>query len=167
MHRRRTCGVSGMTHVAFSTDDRRDDRDRPDRHLRTNRRAARPRLAGAHRGRTYHQVVGGYVSLDARPGGRLTERWADVSGREVLTSREVVRLGAPRTLELRWADDWDEPTRVLFRLEEPANTTRLMPEHSGWDAFSTSLRADRLLAHASGWSQHRASLAAYSARTPR
>jgi len=85
----------------------------------------------------------------------------------VLTSGEVVRLSAPRTLELRWADDdWDEPTRVLFRLEEPANTTRLTLEHSCWEAFSTSLRADQLLAHASGWSQHMANLAAYSARTP-
>lgn len=103
-----------------------------------------------------------------RPGARLTERWADASGREVLTSGEVVRLGAPRTLELRGVDDdWDEPMRVLFRLEESANTTRLMPEHSGWEAFSTSLRADQLLAHASGWSQHMANLAAYLTRTPR
>ena len=28
---------------------------------------------------------GGYVSLDARPGGRLTERWTDAGGREVVT----------------------------------------------------------------------------------
>jgi uncharacterized protein YndB with AHSA1/START domain len=76
---------------------------------------------------------GGYVSLDARPGGRLTERWTDVSGREVVTSGEVVRLTVPRTLELSWADDdWDEPTLVLFQLEEEAaDATRLTLEHSG------------------------------------
>jgi uncharacterized protein YndB with AHSA1/START domain len=28
---------------------------------------------------------GGYVSLDARLGGRLTERWTDAGGREVFT----------------------------------------------------------------------------------
>ena len=28
---------------------------------------------------------GGYVSLDARPGGRLTEHWTDSGGREVVT----------------------------------------------------------------------------------
>jgi uncharacterized protein YndB with AHSA1/START domain len=76
---------------------------------------------------------GGYVSLDARPGGRLTERWTDVSGREVVTSGEVVRLTVPRTLELSWADDdWDEPPLVLFQLEEEAaDATRLTLEHSG------------------------------------
>jgi len=56
---------------------------------------------------------GDYVSFDARPGGYLTERWTDAEGREVLTTGEVVRLEAPRVLELAWADDdWDEPTRV-------------------------------------------------------
>jgi uncharacterized protein YndB with AHSA1/START domain len=47
---------------------------------------------------------GSYVSLDRRPGGRLTERWTDAGGREVVTSGEVLRLIAPRTLELTWAD---------------------------------------------------------------
>src|SRR3712207_1754572 len=50
------------------------------------------------------QWWGGYVSLDARPGGRLTERWTDDGGREVTTYGEVVRLAAPRMLELTWAD---------------------------------------------------------------
>ena len=111
---------------------------------------------------------GGYVSLDARPGGRLTERWTDASGREMVTSGEVVRLIAPRTLELSWADDdWDEPTLVLFQLEEEvADVTRLTLEHSGWEAFPRSLCEELVRAHASGWSRHVASLAAYSARTP-
>src|SRR5918993_5815303 len=109
---------------------------------------------------------GSYVSLDARLGGRLTERWTDADGREVVTSGEVVRLIAPRTLELTWADgDWDEPTRVLFRLEEAAATTRLTLEHSGWEAFPSSSREELIRAHASGWSQHMANLVAYSART--
>ena len=84
---------------------------------------------------------GSYVSLDARLGGRLTERWTDAGGREVVTIGEVVRLIPPRTLELRWADDdWDESTRVLFQLEEVADVTRLKLEHSGWDAFPSSSR---------------------------
>ena len=111
---------------------------------------------------------GGYVSLDARPGGRLTERWTDSGGREVITSGEVVRLNAPQTLELTWADDdWDESTRVLFQLEEAADGTHLTLEHSGWEAFPSSLREELICAHASGWSQHVANLAAYLARTAR
>lgn len=110
---------------------------------------------------------GGYVSLDARPGGRLLERWTDISGREVLTSGEVVRLDAPRILELTWVDDdWDESTRVLFRLEKAGHSTHLTLEHSGWEAFPSSARQELVRAHASGWSDHMENLAAYSARTP-
>jgi uncharacterized protein YndB with AHSA1/START domain len=80
----------------------------------------------------------------------------------------VIRLSAPRTLELTWADDdWDEPTRVLFRLEGAADATRLTLEHSGWEAFPSSAREELIRAHASGWSQHMANLAAYSAQTTR
>jgi uncharacterized protein YndB with AHSA1/START domain len=78
-------------------------------------------------------------------------------------------MEAPRTLELTWADDdWDEPTRVLFRLEEVADdTTCLTLEHSGWEAFPSSAREPALRAHASGWSDHVANLEAYTAGTPR
>jgi len=112
---------------------------------------------------------GGHVSLDPRPGGCFTERWTDAGGREVVTSGEVVRMEAPRTLELAWADDdWDEPTRVLFRLEEDAeDTTRLTLEHSGWEAFPPSARGELVRAHAAGWSRHVTNLEAYSAGTPR
>ena len=112
---------------------------------------------------------GGHVSLEARPGGRLTERWTGAGGREVVTSGEVVRMEAPRTLELKWADDdWDEPTRVLFRLQETAeDTTRLTLEHSGWEALPLSAREELVRAHAAGWSHHVANLEAYSAGTPR
>lgn len=80
----------------------------------------------------------------------------------------MVRLAAPRTLELRWADDdWDEPTRMLFRLEEAADATRLTLEHSGREAFSTLFGEELNRAHTSGRSQHLANLAAYSARTSR
>jgi len=108
---------------------------------------------------------GDHVSFDARPGGRLTERWTDTVGREVLTSGEVVRLTAPRTLELMWADDnWDETTRVLFRVNEAAGATRLALEHSGWGAFPSPVREELVHAHASGRSHHMANLAAYSAQ---
>ena len=80
----------------------------------------------------------------------------------------MVRLAAPRTLELRWADDdWDEPTRMLFRLEEAADATCLTLEHSGREAFSHLFGEELNRAHTSGWSQHLANLAAYSARTSR
>lgn len=112
---------------------------------------------------------GDYVSLDARPGGCLTEHWADASGKEMVTHGEVLRVDAPRTLELTWADDdWDEPTRVILRLEEiPEGTTRLTLEHSGWEIFPPSSRGTLVQAHASGWSHHVANLASYAARTPR
>lgn len=86
----------------------------------------------------------------------------------MVTRGEVLRLIAPETLELRWADeDWDEPRRVLLRLEGGADATRLTLEHSGWEAFPSSLREELIGAHATGWSEHLANLAAYSARTPR
>jgi uncharacterized protein YndB with AHSA1/START domain len=86
----------------------------------------------------------------------------------VITSGEVVRLVPPQTLELTWADDnWDESTCVLFRLEEAAEATCLTLEHWGWEAFPSSLREELIRAHTSGWFQHMANLAAYSARTPR
>jgi uncharacterized protein YndB with AHSA1/START domain len=112
---------------------------------------------------------GDYVSLDARPGGHLTERWTDADGREVLTSGEVVRMSAPRTIELRWADeDWDEPTGVLWRLDEAASgTTRLTLEHSGWEAFPPSTREELIRTHALGWSRLVTNLAAYSAGASR
>jgi uncharacterized protein YndB with AHSA1/START domain len=112
---------------------------------------------------------GDYVSLDARPGGRLTERWTDAGGREVLTFGEVVRMSAPRTLELRWADeDWDEPTRVLLLLDEATSgTTRLTLEHSGWEVFPPSTREELIRTHALGWSHHVTNLAAYSAGASR
>ena len=86
----------------------------------------------------------------------------------MVTSGEVVRLITPRTLELTWADDdWDESTRVLFQLQEVADATRLTLEHSGWEALPSSSREELIWEHASGWSQHMAKLAAYSAGTPR
>jgi uncharacterized protein YndB with AHSA1/START domain len=111
---------------------------------------------------------GPHVSFEARPGGSLTERWTDAGGREVVTRGEVLRLIAPGTLELRWADeDWDGPTRVLLRLEGGADATRLTVEHSGWEAFPPLLREKLIGVHAAGWSEHLANLAAYTARTPR
>ena len=105
------------------------------------------------------QWWGGYVSLDARPGGRLTERWTDDGGREVITSGEVVRLAAPRMLDLTWADDdddWDGSTRVLFQLAQAADATRLTLTHSGWEALPAPSRESVIREHASGWSRHMA-----------
>lgn len=60
-------------------------------------------------------------------------------------------MDAPRMLELAWADhDWEEPTRVLFRLEEAADATRLTLTHSGWEAFPSSPRERLVREHASG-----------------
>ena len=111
---------------------------------------------------------GDHISFDACLGGHLTERWTDAEGREVLTTGEVVRLDAPRVLELAWADDdWDKPTRVLFRLKEAADATRLMLTHSGWEAFSSSSRERLIREHASGWTRHMTNLAAYVAQMTR
>ena len=130
---------------------------------------------GARRGSVWRALTeeeriaewwGDYVSLEARPGGRLTERWTDASGREVVTCGEVIRLESPQILELAWVDDdWTVSTRVLFKLEEAAGTTRLTLTHSGWEAFPPSSREGLVRGHASGWSRHVANLANYVART--
>jgi uncharacterized protein YndB with AHSA1/START domain len=111
---------------------------------------------------------GGYVSLDARPGGNFEERWTGDGGKEVVTSGEVVRLDAPRILELTWTDDdWYGSTHVLFQLEQTADATHLTPTHSGWEALPSSSRERLIREHASGWSHHMESLQAYAARDQR
>jgi uncharacterized protein YndB with AHSA1/START domain len=105
---------------------------------------------------------GGYVTLEACQGGRLTEHWTDDRGREVLTSGEVLQLAAPRMLELTWADDdWDASTRVLFELAQVADATHLTLTHSGWEVLPSSRRERLIHEHASGWSRHMANLEAH------
>lgn len=105
---------------------------------------------------------GGYVSLEVRRGGRLTERWTGDGGREVLTSGEVLRLAAPRMLGLTWADDdWDASTRVLFESAQTTDATHLTLTHSGWEALPSSKRERLIREHASGWSRHVANLEDY------
>ncbi len=81
----------------------------------------------------------------------------------MITSGEVVRLAAPRMLELTWADDddWDGSTRVLFQLAQAADATRLTLTHSGWEALPLPSLERVIREHASGWSRHMANLEAY------
>lgn len=119
-------------------------------------------MASAHRRRAYRLVVGWLRLLGACQGGRLSERWTDDRGREVLTSGEVLWLAAPRMLELTWADDdWDASTRVLFELVQGADATHLTLTHSGWEAIPSSGREGLIREHASGWSRHMANLEAH------
>ena len=107
---------------------------------------------------------GDHVSLEARPGGRFLERWTDPAGRSVVTQGEVVRLAAPRELELTWADDdWPAQTRVRFVLEEAGNATRLTLTHDGWEGIPALRREELVREHAAGWSRHLDRLATLAA----
>lgn len=108
---------------------------------------------------------GEHVSFDARPGGRLVERWTDPGGRDVVTSGQVVLAVAPRELELTWSDgDWPAQTLVRVVLEKTAGGTRLRLTHSGWEHLPASRRQALIGDHASGWSRHMASLAGCAER---
>ncbi len=99
---------------------------------------------------------GGHVELQARLGGTLVETWSD-GGREVVTSGEVTRCDPPRALELTWADhDWPGATRVGFHLSGHGAGTRLVLDHSGWDAHPAGERQRLIAAHADGPSPWRA-----------
>ena len=106
---------------------------------------------------------GGHVELEARPGGRLVETWSD-GGREVVTSGDVTRCDPPLALEMTWADhDWPGDTRVGFHLSEHGAGTRLVLDHAGWGVHPAGERQRLIEAHAGGWSQALARLAAYAA----
>jgi uncharacterized protein YndB with AHSA1/START domain len=103
---------------------------------------------------------GDYVEFDARPEGRLVERWSDTSGEEVVTTGDVVELTAPSRIELSWADSgWEVETTVLIELEPVAAGTRLRLTHSGWEAFEPARRRRLIEAHAAGWKRHVENLA--------
>lgn len=106
---------------------------------------------------------GDYVTLEARPGGQLVERWSDGS-REVTTSGRVLHVEPAQSLELTWADDdWPGETQVEFSLAEAESRTELVLTHSGWDQLPTSGRAALIRNHAAGWSHHLQNLADYVA----
>ena len=110
---------------------------------------------------------GGHVELQARPGGKLVERWSD-GGREVITSGDVTRCEPPRALEMTWADhDWPGDTRVSLHLSGHDAGTRLVLDHSGWGVHPVDERQRLIDAHAGGWSQSLARLADYAAAGPR
>jgi uncharacterized protein YndB with AHSA1/START domain len=105
---------------------------------------------------------GDYVELDARPGGRLLERWADDDGTEKITEGEVLAAVAPARLEMSWADrDWNDRTRVLIELEPAGEGTRLTLTHSGWDAFEPDRRRRLIEALEAGWECHLENLRAH------
>ncbi len=105
---------------------------------------------------------GAHVDLQARPGGRLLEPWAD-GGRTVITSGEVTRCAPPWALELTWADDdWPGDTRLAFHLSERGEGTQLVLDHSGWGVHPASKRQELIDGHARGWSRYLARLAEYA-----
>ena len=106
---------------------------------------------------------GDYVSFEARPGGRLVERWSNGT-REVTTSGRVIHVEPVQSIELTWADDdWPAETQVAFNLSEEARQTELVLTHSGWDSLPTRERAALMRHHAAGWSHHLQNLADYVA----
>jgi uncharacterized protein YndB with AHSA1/START domain len=103
---------------------------------------------------------GDHVSLDARLGGALSERWRDAEGRESVTLGEVTALRPGELLALSWRDqDWAVGTEVRFEIEPlPDDRTRLTLTHSGWEAFPAEERDSIVFAHRSGWERHLANL---------
>ena len=105
---------------------------------------------------------GDHVRLDARPGGRFVERWADPGGSSITTSGTVGRAEPPRLLELSWADEgWGVTTQVRFELEERDDGCRLALDHWGWGGFPDGEREELMEDHAAGWTAHLEKLARY------
>ncbi|MDQ4082364.1 MAG: SRPBCC domain-containing protein [Actinomycetota bacterium] len=106
-----------------------------------------------------------YLELDSRPGGRLTERWRDADGQEIVTSGEVLEAQAPHRLRCTWRDDaWVAGTEVDFQLRtEGDNATRLRLRHGGWERLGADGRQLRA-AHVEGWQRHLGNLKAYVER---
>ena len=105
-----------------------------------------------------------YLELDARPGGRLTERWRDDEGREIVTSGEVVEAQAPHRFRSTWRDDaWLAATEVELELLTEGNGTRLRLRHDGWEHLGDVGRSVRA-AHVEGWQRHLGKLKAYVER---
>jgi uncharacterized protein YndB with AHSA1/START domain len=89
-----------------------------------------------------------YLDLDARPGGRMEERWNDV-----VTAGEVVEVDPPRLLRLTWKDGgWPAATEVELRLEPEQGATRVSVRHSGWAALPDA--GSLVAAHRAGWKLH-------------
>jgi uncharacterized protein YndB with AHSA1/START domain len=105
---------------------------------------------------------GDHVTLEAKPKGKLVERWSK-EGRQIVTSGEVTRCHPPSVLEMTWADDdWPGDTKVTFHLSRNENATRLVLEHSGWHVHPDVKRHSLIDAHAAGSSQYMKALADYA-----
>lgn len=103
---------------------------------------------------------GEHVSLDARPGGRFRETWADDRGRITVTSGTVSRCEAPLLLELSWADDdWTASTVLRIVLAPRHDGTDLHLVHEGWDRLPAAGRTALMQAHEAGWNHHLDNLA--------
>lgn len=100
----------------------------------------------------------GYLNLDAQPGGRFEERWADERGEPRLTSGHVTTVVEPTTLCLHWADDdWPAATDVEIQIHRvDSGSTAVRVRHSGWERLPDG---DHLLEqHREGWKAHLANL---------
>ena len=101
------------------------------------------------------------LELDARPGGRLLERWHDAEGEERMTRGEVLEAQPGRLLRATWRDDgWPADTQLQIDLDDQGGLTRLTLRHTGWD----DLPDGDLLAelHEGGWAGHLDRLAAHA-----
>ena len=95
-----------------------------------------------------------YLDLDARPGGRLLERWRDRDDRERTTSGGVLEAESPRLLRCTWsADDWPAETEVEIALRPDGDATVLRLRHGGWERLG-GLASELRPAHEQGWRMH-------------
>lgn len=96
-----------------------------------------------------------YIELEARPGGRLFERWRDASGDVEVTEGVVRAVDPPRRLHTTWrSEGWPIETDVEIHLSASnGSSTLVRVVHTGWEAFGEGAEELRR-AHESGWRMH-------------
>ena len=84
------------------------------------------------------------IFLEAKPGGRLYERFTD--GEEYEIGR-VTECEPPNRIVFSWSNPgWNAPTEVEVRFSKAASGTRVDLEHRGWEAAGADA-----VAGVSGW----------------
>ncbi|MFJ8743852.1 SRPBCC domain-containing protein [Embleya sp. NPDC127516] len=94
-----------------------------------------------------------YLDLDARVGGRLSERWSGADGEARLTTGRVRTLEPCRLLRFTWADDdWAMSTTVTIEPARARPGTQVQVRETSWSRLrdGPSLAA----AHRDGWGAH-------------
>lgn len=93
------------------------------------------------------------LDLEAVPGARVLEWWADDDGAPQLTRGEIVSVVEGRLLRLRWADEgWVASTDVELLLDDAAGGTRVTVRESGWQRQPDgAMLAEQ---HSAGWRMH-------------